>query len=250
MHPFFTPELNEGQGAVPLPADEAHHALNVLRLREGDEIRLLNGQGLVARAQLKPAGKKQAFAEVLSVERVPKPQPAVSVFLGMLKNRQRMEWAVEKLTELGVHRILIGETERTERQKLRTDRLEALALSATKQSLSAWIPEIRLVSFRDALKNMASAGESLLPVMAHEKLVRADGFSSQSFLKIWDDAKSKPPAEILLLIGPEGGFSGEEVAAAVAHPGLKLLHLGAQRLRAETAAVVCAGLFCCGNGQV
>lgn len=250
MHSFFTPELTEAAGLVPLPPDEAHHALNVLRLRDGDELRLINGRGLVALSRLRPSGKKHAAAEVLSVEQVPKPLPAVSVFLGMLKNRQRMEWAVEKLTELGVYRILIGETERTERQKLRTDRLEALALSAAKQSLSAWIPQIELVPFQDTLIAAASAGESLLPVLAHEKLVRADGFSSQSFLEIWDDAKLKPLVEILLLIGPEGGFSGEEVAAAQALPRMKLLHLGPQRLRAETAALVCAGLFCCGNGQV
>ena len=229
---------------MPLPPDEAHHAGKVLRLRDGDDIRLINGRGTVALARFRPEGKKKASAEIVSAEEMPKPVPAVTVFLGMLKNRQRMEWAVEKLTELGVHRILIGETERTERQKLRTDRLEALALSAAKQSLSAWIPEIQLVSFQDALEHMASAGESLLPVMAHEKMVRADGNASQSFMGIWDDAKSKSPAEILLFIGPEGGFSDDEVAAAQALPGMKLLHLGPQRLRAETAAVVCAGLFC------
>lgn len=246
MHTFFTPFLDALSPLAELPADEAHHALQVLRLKSGDEIRLINGRGLTATARLLPSGKKKAQAEIVQLTQADRPKPRITVFLGLLKNRQRMEWAVEKLTETGVQRIILGDTTRTERQKLRTDRLESVALSAAKQSLTAWIPEISTASLAEIMREMDEAETGHIPVIAHEKIVEGEGGrSSRSFRELISDREAAEATEWVLFIGPEGGFTDEEVSRLSALPRARLLHLGPQRLRAETAAVVCAALFGC-----
>lgn len=245
MHTFFAPDLNESTSFVELNKEEAHHALQVLRLKEGDEIMLFNGTGIKASAKLVPSGKRKAGAEVITLEKIKKTEPRLSICLGLIKNRTRLEWACEKLTETGVSDIILLETERTERSKFRTDRIEGILMSAAKQSLSAWLPELSHQSMDDFLADQKDSTSGTAFILAHEKQVKRDSGSQNSyeFPALSDELNKAGFNHIFVFIGPEGGFSEDEVSRILSLSSSYPLWLGEQRLRAETAAVQLAGLF-------
>ncbi|MCH8556315.1 MAG: 16S rRNA (uracil(1498)-N(3))-methyltransferase [Balneolia bacterium] len=244
MHTFFASDLVQSSVFADLSKEEAHHALQVLRLKAGDEIWLFNGRGLKARANLIPEGKRKARAEILETVSKEKASPRISLCLGLIKNRTRLEWACEKLTETGVDDIKLLDTERTERSKFRIDRLEGILMNAAKQSLSFWLPELsheNLGSFLDTVGDSSNTAY----IIAHEKLVSGGNTDkdSFSFAELKDELSSAGYKRLVLFVGPEGGFSDDEVSRILSMSNSFPLWLGEQRLRAETAAVQIAGLF-------
>lgn len=241
---------------ISLSAEEAHHALQVLRLPDAARIQLTDGAGTLVTARLRGHGKKQASAVVETREFIPPRNPRICLYLGMLKTRQRLEVALEKLTEIGTDEIILIDTEHTERQKFRMDRAEGIVMSAVKQSKSAWIPALRHYSFDAALESVAAkdSGHHKL-VAAHEKkqFILSDGSEYQglsfqdirSSLQQMQDRDNAAHGRLTLhiFIGPEGGFSPDEVSRMLAIPHAQPLWLGDIRLRAETAAIQIAGLF-------
>lgn len=256
---FITTSDELAASEVSLSAEEAHHALHVLRLPDGARIQLTDGAGTLATARLRRHGKKQALAVVGKRDFIPAYNPCIRVYLGMLKTRQRMEIALEKLTEIGTDEINLLDTEHTERHKFRMDRAEGIVMSAVKQSKSAWIPALHHRSFGQALEAVAAqdAAHHIL-LAAHEKkqFVLSDGsqYQGRSFneiktllRKMPDQYKPDEAADdrltLHIFIGPEGGFSPEEVNRMMQIPHAQALWLGDIRLRAETAAIQTAGLF-------
>lgn len=254
---FITTSDAFSTSTCELPPEEAHHALHVLRLKKGDEIQLTDGAGIFATATLQPEGKKIARAHIQSVWKMPPRQPRISIYLGMLKTRQRLETALEKLTEIGITDIILMDTEHTERQKFRMDRARGIITSAVKQSQSAWMPGLHHSSFGQAVEHVAAqdAAHHLL-IAAHEKqhIILNDGSSLQGrrFTDIRQQlhqdyshalADSDKPLSLHIFIGPEGGFSPAEVARMLSISQAQPLWLGDVRLRAETAAIQIAGLF-------
>ncbi len=141
MHLFHCPDLS-GQ-TVELPEEEAHHAASVLRLAAGDTIGLLDGLGTRVTATLLEVGRKRVLANVTARERSPVERPfRIHLAVAPTKQADRFEWFVEKAVEIGVDRITPLATARTERTKLRRDRLERVAISAMKQSQRSWLPRI------------------------------------------------------------------------------------------------------------
>ena len=240
MELFFADDIQESR--VRLDAEESAHCVRVLRHRPGDEISVIDGVGTLYRCALEIADAKGAEARIL--ERAPGfgAHPYhLTMAVCPTKNIDRFEWFVEKATEIGVDVIAPVIGERSERKVLKTDRLRRLALSATKQSLKAAIPQIaEPQSVRDfiaaapaALKLICYCFDDVerLPITAVLLSAIAPNPAGSSCLPV-----ERP---IAILIGPEGDFSPEEAQLAREN-GWIPVSLGESRLRTETAAVVAA----------
>ena len=240
-----------------LDADESGHCCRVLRHRAGDEINVIDGLGTMFRCRLVDDNPKGAEAEVLEAFLGWGGHPyRLTVACCPTKNNDRFEWFVEKATEVGVDRIvpLIGD--RSERKVYKTDRALRIALSATKQSLKSRIPQIdEPVSVKDficqsEISPLASLGRNdkedchfeRSPEGGVEKSLKLIAYCFEGDtrrISIQEALRAYGGRDVTVLIGPEGDFSPEEARLAVEH-GYIPVHLGASRLRTETAAVVAA----------
>ena len=226
-HTFYTPETPV-EGMVSLPEAEARHAARVLRLVKGDSVLLVDGRGTRLLADLVEVDRRGVVARIVSSERVVPSMPfPVTLGAGLIKNAGRFETMLEKAAELGAARIVPLETERSERSRLRMDRSRAILESAMKQSGAAHLVALQeptpFPAFLDA------APESALKLICHEAV------SSEETLLRFLAAHPQPDA-IVLAVGPEGGFSDDEVGSA-RDKGFSPVSLGRARLRAETASI-------------
>jgi 16S rRNA (uracil1498-N3)-methyltransferase len=217
-----------------LDAEESGHCVRVLRHRVGDEIDVIDGLGTLYHCRLTLDSPKGAEAEILDKQDGFASHP-YHLTLGCCptKNNERFEWFVEKATELGIDRIvpLIGE--HSERKVYKTERAARIALSATKQSLKARIPEIaEPVSVKDFITSCHSErSEESLRLIAY--CFDDPSVPRRSIMEVLEEKRGQ---DITVLIGPEGDFSPEEARLALEH-GYIPIHLGPSRLRTETAAV-------------
>ena len=261
MELFYAYEVSGGM--CLLDAEESGHCVRVLRHRNGDEIDVIDGLGTLYHCALTDDSPKGASARVLSCVPGFGGHP-YRLTLGCCptKNNDRFQWFVEKATEVGVDRIvpLIGD--RSERRVYKTERAGRIALSATKQSLKARIPEIsEPVSVKDFLRmadvdavmpGMAptqvggnavmSGGTTVMPGSDRASLrLIAYCFEDESIPRrsIKEVLEAFDGTDVTVLIGPEGDFSHEEARLALAQ-GYIPVHLGSSRLRTETAAVIAA----------
>lgn len=219
MPGHFTFYCNSIQGDLAFfDETEAKHALQVLRYGIGDEISFSDGKGnlfigLISR------GNKQGFeANVINKMAVQKPV-GLSLYISILKSGDRMEWAVEKCTELGVSSMMFFQPQNGERGKINLGRMQKVVVSAMKQSHSAWMPEIGQCSWKEVLR--VSEGEARY--IAHCGELEKVSVSSVELPGV-------------ILIGPEGDFSKVEMDEAM-NAGWIPLDLGSQILRTETAVV-------------
>ena len=228
MELFYAYEVSGG--ICLLDADESAHCVRVLRHRVGDPVEVIDGLGSLYHCRLTVASPKEAQAAVVSREDGWHAHPYhLTVGCCPTKNNDRFEWFVEKATELGVDVIvpLIGE--RSERRVYKCDRARRIALSATKQSLKARIPEIaEPVSVKEFLAERSE--ESLRLIAYCFEDATAPRVSIQEALAGFSGS------DVTVLIGPEGDFSPKEASLALA-AGYIPIHLGPSRLRTETAAV-------------
>ena len=226
MELFYAHEADGGY--CRLDAEESGHCVRVLRHRAGDEIDVIDGLGTLYHCRLTDDSPKGAEAQVLQMQADWNAHPYhLTIGCCPTKNNDRFEWFVEKATELGVDCIvpLIGE--RSERKVYKTDRAARIALSATKQSLKARIPAIEEpVSVKEFLHRPAD-GLRLIAYCFEGETLRT---SIKAALRGFQGR------DITILIGPEGDFSPEEARLALEN-GYIPIHLGASRLRTETAAV-------------
>ena len=225
--PFFYAAAVNGSTSV-LDEASSRHVVAVLRMQAGEQIHLTDGRGHLYTAVITDAHKKHcAVAINNSVYTEPLANP-VSMAISPLKNAARLEWFLEKATEIGVGSIQLIQCRRTEKQQVRLDRLQQILVSALLQSQQVWLPELRgPLPFKEALLSVADQR-----FIAH--CLDTDRVSLRTAVQ---RAGSK-----LLLIGPEGDFTPEEIAAALA-AGFQAVTLGETRLRTETAALVGASLL-------
>lgn len=239
-----------------LDPEESGHCVRVLRHRAGDEIAVVDGRGTLYRCRLTDDAPKAAVAEVLEAfpDRDVRPY-SLNMAVCPTKNNERFEWFAEKATELGVDVISPVFGDHSERRVFKTDRTRKIVLSAMKQSLKATLPVIEEpVSVRDFILTHGFPGTSAGPVESGTP--SADGVlrliawcfegevPRQSIVEVLRAAvatgghgESLPDLQqIIVLIGPEGDFSPEEGRLAVSQ-GFIPVHLGASRLRTETAAL-------------
>ncbi|MBL8001839.1 MAG: 16S rRNA (uracil(1498)-N(3))-methyltransferase [Flavobacteriales bacterium] len=221
MHRFLVPDLTHD--AVALPEEEAHHAVHVLRVKAGERVVLVDGKGTVADAEIVGADKKGCTAHVherrfIAAER----KARIHLAVAPTKQIDRFEWFLEKAVEVGVDRVTPLMTARTERTRLRTDRLLRVAVSAMKQSQRAWLPVIDEPTDLHVLLQR--------PLPAQRYFGWCEG-TPRSFMACY-----APSGDCLVLIGPEGDFTHAEAAQLTAG-GFAPVGLGEARLRTETAAL-------------
>lgn len=219
---FFTEDI-KGDTAY-LPEDEAKHCCAVLRKRVGDSISFVDGRGNYYEGLLEETSKKSATVRILRVhEDFERRDYHVHVAISPTKNADRLEWFVEKATEMGVDEITLLRCQRTERKQQRTDRLERVIVSAMKQCLKAKRPLLNeMTDFSDFIKNAD----------ADQRFVAYISGAHTHHLK---DLCQKG-CRMLVLIGPAGDFSPEEIGAAL-DAGFLPVSLGNSRLRTETAGL-------------
>jgi 16S rRNA (uracil1498-N3)-methyltransferase len=226
---FYHPRLSEAGSVVDLSEDTARHVVSVLRMQEGESIILVDGHGIKAHAEISYTAKKKCSVRILSVEVQPDDRPPVSIAVSPVKNTARYEWMLEKLTEIGIRRVIPLLTERTVRERMRADRLESICVSAMLQSQQAWMTE---VSAPCSLATLIQEGDYGIRYIAHCLP------ETRSVLRY--QARSFSP--VLMLIGPEGDFTSGEIQSAL-EAGFLPVSLGENRLRTETAALVAAVLL-------
>jgi 16S rRNA (uracil1498-N3)-methyltransferase len=197
-------------------------------LKEGDEIILMDGMGMFYRAAITEATKKRCTYEI--VESMPQQRQWTThlhVAMAPTKSMDRTEWLAEKATEIGVDEFSFPLCKFSERKQMRKDRVEKIVVSAVKQSRKPWMPVVNeMIPFMDITKQHPKG----FICHCYDEVPRTDFFEEIKSMDISDND------EILVLVGPEGDFSIEEVKAAVA-AGYKSVSLGSARLRTETAAL-------------
>lgn len=221
MQVFYTPDIAVN---AELPEEEAGHCVRVLRLSEGDEIRLTDGKGFFYRAVIRRAHPKHCEVELLESWQQPALWPfRLHIAVAPTKNMDRMEWFAEKATEIGIDEITCLNCRFSERREIKTARLEKILVSAMKQSLKATLP--RLTGMTD-FKTFVARPFDGRKFIAH----------CEEGEKVSLKSSYRPGENALILIGPEGDFSPEEIAWALAS-GFEPISLGESRLRTETAAL-------------
>ncbi|QQR86020.1 MAG: 16S rRNA (uracil(1498)-N(3))-methyltransferase [Flavobacteriales bacterium] len=227
MHSFHVPDLNAG--TVVLPEEEAHHAVNVLRLKPGTTVLLLNGRGAAAVATMEQVDKKACTALCSAItEHAPERLGRIHIACAPTKNIDRFEWMLEKCTEIGVDRITPLITERTERTHLRHDRSLKVLVSAMKQSQRAWLPMLDGPTTIDQLLKAPLPAQRFFGWCEAEREPLVNAFRSK--------------ADVIMLIGPEGDFTPQE-ADTLRIAGFVATGLGNARFRTETAAIVACATF-------
>lgn len=229
MNIFYAPPGNVYETHIELTGQEAKHASKVLRYSEGDHIVIVDGLGGRYECKIVQITGSGVKAEVLGSKKIAAPDPELVLAMGIMKKRDRLEFAVEKSVELGVSAIVLFRSRHTVKENVRMDRLEMTALSAMKQSLRAYLPEI---SVHNSLQEVLDTYSGYQALVAHEKEEAKAGVS----------AEFKEKEQLLLLVGPEGGFSDKEIMMATDRGG-QIVSLGKHRLRAETAAIAFLSQF-------
>lgn len=245
MHLFYTPDLTDA-AIYALGPEESRHAAGVLRLRSGERVRLTDGRGLWCEAEiLAGSSAKECRLRILSREENHGRRPyRLHVAIAPTKNSDRYEWFLEKATEIGIDRITPIRCDHSERKVLRRERGEKIVLSAVKQSLKAYVPQLdELTPLRDFIAS-AAADKAEGTLIYKERFVAYcdEGTPLQDRIELFPAmSASGLPREYCVLIGPEGDFSPEEIRSA-RNAGFVPVTLGESRLRTETAGVMAAAM--------
>ncbi len=227
---FYSGDMPENSIAT-LDDATAKHVWQVLRMKEGDALILIDGRGTQAEGVIEVAEKHKCTVAIKKVEQLARKGNVLHLCVGFTKNNSRNEWLLEKATELGVASIIPISTDRSERSHVRPDRWEKILQSAILQSQQSYLPELsNVIPLINVLQQFAGTSQKLV---AH--CLPDDG--KRPFAEML-----KTAAETVLLIGPEGDFTPDEVNLCIEH-GFKPVSLGAQRLRTETAAIAAAACF-------
>ncbi len=225
MNSFLVSPADVTGDRLALAGEEAHHCARVLRLREGEEVLAIDGLATAYRVRLRKVDPARVEGEIL--ETLPRHnEPAVEVWLalGILKQTAKFDIVVEKGTELGAAGFIPLRTGHGERESVKLDRWRKIAESAAKQCLRCRVP---LIESPCAIAEAIALRTFDRVVLAHERAPRERTLQSAI----------SGSSHILALVGPEGGFTPDEVAEAE-RAGASIVSLGARRLRSETAAIV------------
>jgi len=233
-HPFFYIDRFDAlQREIVLDEDTSRHIVHVLRMKKGEILNLTDGRGDLLTAEIIDDHKKHCTVQVVDSRLVAQNSRKITIAISLLRNSSRFEWFLEKATEIGINEIIPLICDRTEKQKFREERLQNILVSAMLQSQQCWLPVLH-------------------QPIDYELIFRQDEIihAAQKFIAhcIPDQKRNLPdlvnetlPSQIIL-IGPEGDFTAEEVQLAI-HNHFDAVSLGDARLRAETAGVVAATIL-------
>jgi 16S rRNA (uracil1498-N3)-methyltransferase len=226
---FYNEALSKSTTTMLLDETTSKHMVQVLRMQAGEQLKLTNGKGLVAQVSIVVAHKKQCSVSAVAWEEVTANEKEVSIAISALKNASRFEWFIEKAVEIGVTTIQLLQCSRTEKQNIRLDRLQGIAVSGMLQSQQAWLmkiePPLPFAEFVQQQSNDQKLVAHCLPSPTKQNLATIKSSNSKT-----------------ILIGPEGDFTPHEIEQAIAQ-GYIEVSLGNTRLRTETAGIVAATLL-------
>lgn len=225
MKLFYTPEIAQDK-TFTLSESESKHAIRVLRLKEKDTITLINGKGSFFDATISDANPKKCTVQITTIRTENKAKPYLHIAIAPTKNNDRTEWMIEKCTEIGINEITPTLCKHSERKKIKQERFEKTAISAMKQSLKASLPIVNELTNFNTVVNAAFKGKKYIAHCYKNK--------QQHFKDIYLKGEN-----CMILIGPEGDFSEQEVELALKN-GFVPITFGESRLRTETA-----GIFAC-----
>ncbi len=226
MHRFYCPDIAD---TLTLGEEDSKHCVKVLRMGEGDTIEVVDGNSNLYTCRISMAHPKRCAIEVLDKEQQP-PHWGHRIVLAIAptKNLDRIEWLVEKCVEMGVDRIIPLRCHNSERTVLKTERLKKIMVAAMKQSLKATLPQLdEMTSIMDVI---AEGVEGTRCIAYCDAMLPRE--QRHTFPSVY-----RPGSDVMVLIGPEGDFSPEEVQAATA-AGFVPVTLGESRLRTETAGLM------------
>lgn len=223
MHRFYAPDI---ETVNLLPEEEAQHCVRVLRLKEGDQVEVVDGKGHLFLCEIVSANHKNCAVSIVEKTDVaPHWGCRLTVVIAPTKNIDRFEWMLEKSVEMGVDRIIPVLCRYSERKQLKTERLNKILVSAMKQSLKATLPQLdELTPVMDVINSVGKDGQRFI-AYCDKEILRRD------LVKEY-----KKGSDVVIMIGPEGDFSKEEIRAAL-DAGFVPVTLGKSRLRTETAGV-------------
>ncbi|MDR2147461.1 MAG: 16S rRNA (uracil(1498)-N(3))-methyltransferase [Tannerella sp.] len=218
---FYAPEISQNP---VLPEEESSHCARVLRLKKGDAITVTDGKGYFYKAVLQGVNSKQCPLQIIRTEySTPDFTENIHIAVAPTKNIDRMEWFVEKATEVGISQITFMRCQHSERKEVNLSRIRKIAVSAMKQSQKAILPEINeIIDFKQFI-NQNFNGTKMI---AH-----CENTDRQPIKTVYSKH-----TDTIILIGPEGDFTSEEIQIAINH-GFIPITLGNSRLRTETAAL-------------
>lgn len=224
MQLFYNSEIKNTDSSFVFDKEESKHIVKVLRKKESDKIFITNGLGFLFVSEISLASDKKCEVKILEIQEFEKPKYNLHIAVAPTKMNDRLEWFLEKATEIGIQEITPIICEHSERKIYKIDRAEKIIQSAMKQSNQFYLPKIKEpISFKEFIANTKCENKYIAHCVETERKQLKDSVN--------------PSENYVILIGPEGDFSESEIELALAN-NYKAVMLGNTRLRTETAALV------------
>jgi 16S rRNA (uracil1498-N3)-methyltransferase len=224
MQLFYNPNVESHQKTIAFDKEESTHIFKVLRKKEGDILHVTNGLGNLFTCKITHSNPQKCVAEILETKTAATPNFHLHIAIAPTKMNERLEWFLEKATEIGINEITPIFCDHSERKIIKQERLEKVLIAAMKQSLHLHLPKLNEgITYSEFIKKPFDG----LKLIAH-----CEESDKKSLKEI-----AQPQTDTLIIIGPEGDFSTKEIQTALAHQFMPV-SLGNTRLRTETAALV------------
>ena len=221
MDIFFSNTVKNNK--IELPKSESHHCIAVKRKRINDKVKIVDGKGLTYIASISIADKNNVILDIESKKKSNQPNNKLHLIISPTKSHDRIDWIVEKATEIGVEEISFALCHRTERKKINIDRVKRITISALKQSGQAYLPKINnLQKIKDILES-SKAEQKYIAHLEDEAQVH--------LRRVYRKGESS-----CVLIGPEGDFTKDEIGLSEKY-NFTSVTLGENTLRTETAGI-------------
>jgi len=230
---FYIGQYDASQNELVLHEDTSKHIVQVLRMKRGEELNLTDGKGNTITAEIADNHKKHCRVRIIDSRFTSPDSRKITIAISLLKNSSRFEWFLEKATEIGVHEIIPLICKRTEKQKFREDRMQNILVSAMLQSQQSWLPVLHKPIDYELIFRQEEITHTSQKFIAH---------CIEEEKRNLADLVNETLSSQVILIGPEGDFTNEEVQLAI-HNHFDAVSLGETRLRAETAGIVAATIL-------
>jgi len=227
---FYITDYDPANKEIILDEDTSRHIVQVLRMKEEEKLNLTDGKGNLITAEIEEVHKKHCGVSIIDVRFIPQDSRKITIAISLIKNSNRFEWFLEKATEIGISEIIPLICERTEKEKFRQERMQGILISAMLQSQQCWLP---------VLQEPQKINQTIQQSTHQQKFI-AHCIEEQK--RNLSDLVNESLSSQIILIGPEGDFTKEEVDLAVQHHFIPVA-LGDTRLRTETAGVVAATIL-------
>ncbi len=225
---FYQKDIDTTKSQLVLSEETSKHCVQVLRMKEGEQLQLTNGIGDLLTAEIIAANKKNCIVKIIQATNRQPQTKRISIAISLLKNASRFEWFLEKATEIGVVEIIPVISKRTERQHFRFDRMNSILIAAMLQSQQTFLPILHEPVLYNEIFKSSNYATKLIAHCEEDKKVDIKDIAIRNNTQI--------------LIGPEGDFTPDEIALALQH-NYQPVTLGNTRLRTETAGIVAATLL-------